>query len=98
MTYGFSPEELSTEVRGEGEAIVRRALDRAGLPAQTPAVIVEGDAAEALVAAADERKATLLVIGTHGRRGLRRLVLGSVAEGVVRRSDVPVLVVPAKRA
>lgn len=35
-----------------------------------------------------------IVIGTHGRTGLSRLLLGSIAEGVVRRSSVPVTVVP----
>jgi nucleotide-binding universal stress UspA family protein len=42
---------------------------------------------------AKERNADLIVIGTHGRRGLPRLVLGSVAEKVVRLSPVPVLTV-----
>jgi nucleotide-binding universal stress UspA family protein len=45
----------------------------------------------------DEAKrwpADLVVMGTHGRRGVERLVLGSVAEGVARRSAVPVLLVP----
>ena len=39
------------------------------------------------------RNADLIVLGTHGRRGLRRAVLGSDAEQVVRRSPVPVLLV-----
>ena len=38
----------------------------------------------------------LIVIGTHGRRGVDRLMLGSVAEGVARLSPVPVLLVHAK--
>jgi nucleotide-binding universal stress UspA family protein len=42
---------------------------------------------------ADEEKADLVVIGTHGRRGLARMVLGSVAERVVRTSHCPVLTV-----
>ena len=40
-------------------------------------------------------RADLIVLGTHGRRGLRRLVLGSDAEQVVRTASVPVLLVRA---
>jgi nucleotide-binding universal stress UspA family protein len=41
-------------------------------------------------------KADLLVISTHGRTGLRRLAMGSVAEVVLRHADIPVLVTRAK--
>ena len=46
-----------------------------------------------IVAAADEEKARMIVIGTHGRSGLDRLLLGSVAERVIRRASCPVLTV-----
>ncbi len=49
--------------------------------------------AEAIVDEAKHWKADLIVTGTHGRRGLKRLFLGSVAEGVARRSPIPVLLV-----
>lgn len=49
--------------------------------------------AEAILAAAGRSKADLIVMGTHGRRGLRRVLLGSVAEEVVRTANVPVLLV-----
>jgi nucleotide-binding universal stress UspA family protein len=45
---------------------------------------------------AEEREIDLIVMGTHGRRGLRRLLLGSVAEEVVRLASCPVLTVPEK--
>jgi len=54
---------------------------------------VPGDIGASINAAAREWGADLLVIGTHGRRGVRRLVLGSVAEAVIRQSTVPVLLV-----
>jgi nucleotide-binding universal stress UspA family protein len=95
--YGFNPEEIIKEVRTELDAHVHATLERAGLPAATPVTIVEGDPAEMIVATAKERKATLIVTGTHGRRGIRRFFLGSTAEDLVRTSETPVLVVPVPR-
>lgn len=53
-----------------------------------------GNVAEQVVSRAEEIRAELIVMGTHGRTGLRHAVLGSVAERVVQRSSRPVLVVP----
>ena len=50
---------------------------------------------EAIASEADTWTADLIVIGTHGRRGLSRLLLGSVAEGVVRVASKPVLLIRA---
>jgi nucleotide-binding universal stress UspA family protein len=49
-----------------------------------------------IVRFADERHADLIVMGTHGYGGVKRLLLGSVADHVVRQARCPVLVVPAK--
>ena len=57
-----------------------------------------GRAAEFIVAQAKKWGADLIVLGTHGRRGVKRLVMGSDAEQVVRTSPVPVLLVRAKAA
>ena len=59
----------------------------------SPAILHSEDVASALDRYADEIAADLIVIGTHGRRGLRRLVVGSVAEGVVQKATRPVLTV-----
>jgi nucleotide-binding universal stress UspA family protein len=53
-----------------------------------------GDTANGIIECSKEFNADLIVIGTHSRTGLDRLLLGSVAEHVVRYSEVPVLVVP----
>jgi len=62
--------------------------------------LVEGDAATEILRVAGETKCDLIVIGTHGRTGVRRLLLGSVAEQVVRKAPCPVLTttVPTRRA
>lgn len=54
--------------------------------------VVRGDPAQTTLRLARDRKADLIVMGTHGRRGAARALLGSVAETVLRRSPVPVLV------
>jgi nucleotide-binding universal stress UspA family protein len=64
-------------------------------------ILMESDlpsVAETIVEQATKVGADLIVLGTHGRRGISRLVMGSDAELVVRRSSVPVVLVPAHLA
>lgn len=56
-------------------------------------VIVHGDAAAEIVRVANEREVELIVISSHGRTGLGRIIFGSTAEAVVRHALCPVLVV-----
>src|SRR5262245_17944182 len=60
--------------------------------------LLAGDAADAIIRTADSENVDMIVMGTHGRRGITRLLMGSVAEAVVRRASCPVLTVkqPAK--
>ena len=53
----------------------------------------EGEPASTIARIADEREIDLVVMGSHGRTGLRRALLGSVAERTVRLAEVPVLIV-----
>jgi universal stress protein A len=55
-----------------------------------------GDPRSVIEAAAKKLNADLIVMGTHGRRGLRRMLIGSVAESVVRNAPCPVLLVRAE--
>jgi nucleotide-binding universal stress UspA family protein len=64
-----------------------------GIPLRS--VVKQGDAWRVINDTADEVGANLIVMGTHGRRGLPRALLGSVAEKVVRTAHVPVLTVHA---
>jgi nucleotide-binding universal stress UspA family protein len=57
----------------------------------------EGVAVDEIVAYADRTAADLIVMGTHGRTGVRRVLLGSVAEQVLHKARCPVLVVPPAR-
>jgi nucleotide-binding universal stress UspA family protein len=58
----------------------------------------QADPRAAVLAAIDELSADLVVMGTHGRRGIARVLVGSVAESVVRASTVPVMTVHAAQA
>lgn len=58
-------------------------------------LLEHADAREAVLDAAQKEHADLIVMGTHGRRGVRRALLGSVAEAVVRASPVPVVTLHA---
>ncbi len=60
--------------------------------------IRHGDPAEEILAAAEDLGADLVVIATHGRSGLKRLLFGSVAEAVVRRAACPVVTIRAQAA
>jgi nucleotide-binding universal stress UspA family protein len=67
--------------------------------ALTRELVVEiGEPGNLIIAAQQRLGADLVVMGTHGRRGLRHLVLGSIAERIVRESSVPVLTVRAAAA
>ncbi len=55
--------------------------------------LVEGSPAEEILRIAREMKADLIVVGTHGKGGLARLIVGSVAESVLRKASCPVLTV-----
>lgn len=88
--YGAMTQELRREAQ--------RIVDSAVASARAQGVTAEGRAVNGrtgteLLAAAHEQEADLIVVGSHGRRGLRRFFLGSVAENIVRSAPVPVLVV-----
>jgi nucleotide-binding universal stress UspA family protein len=68
----------------------REAMARGALKVDTAAV--PGSAAEVIVREARARGSDLVVVGTHGRTGLRHALLGSVAERIVQRAPCPVLV------
>jgi nucleotide-binding universal stress UspA family protein len=75
---------------GELQKLSKR-TNRAGV--ETTVLVRQGDPAEQIVRASRAKKADLIVTGTHGRRGLKRLFLGSVAQRVVALAACPVVTV-----
>jgi len=58
--------------------------------------VEEGKANEIILRVAKEWEADLIVLGTHGRTGISHLIMGSVAEHVIRHAKIPVMVIPSK--
>jgi nucleotide-binding universal stress UspA family protein len=94
---GYYVGDLIDALRESGRKLVEKAAARArkrGIKVETAIFdSVAGRVADLIIAEADRWRADLIVMGTHGRRGVNRLVLGSDAEIVVRTAPVPVLLV-----
>lgn len=82
-------QEIETGVQQSMEGLLDRVRD-AGLEGDV--AIVHGVPFQAIVDAAQDRQVDLIIMGTHGRTGLPHVLLGSVAEKVVRLASCPVLV------
>ena len=101
---GYDPTVLHDAFVEEGQRLLADALARmkhenvAGAPRIVDVAPVGEDISERIRTSANEFNADLLVLGTHGRRGFKRLFLGSVAERVVRSASLPVLLVPSRQA
>lgn len=91
----LTPEEFEreqTQIRAGAHEVVAEGVRRLGAADAEQHVLV-GDAAHAICEYASERDAAAIVIGSHGRGGFKRAVLGSVSDHVVRHAPCPVIVV-----
>lgn len=92
---------LRDEMSRHGQQLLSEAAHKARDAGVTARVrlreIESGRVAASILDTAQEYACDLIVIGTHGRRGFSRLVLGSDAERVARASSLPVLLVPARQ-
>jgi nucleotide-binding universal stress UspA family protein len=85
---------IHERLRESAQTAVDRAcerLDAAGVPHESS--VRDGSAHRSILTAADEADVDLIVMGTHGRTGVGRVLLGSVTERVVRSADAPVMAV-----
>lgn len=91
---------LQQIARRSGEQVLARATaaaSQAGISAESDLLESDGRRVEELILAEARRwLADLIVIGTHGRSGVSRLLFGSVAEGVARGADTPILLIRGK--
>jgi nucleotide-binding universal stress UspA family protein len=91
--YPEGPGDPEAKASGLALSQLQTVLAAENAPDARPTVRVASDPALAIVDFAKEIHADLIVIGTHGRTGVSRLLMGSVAEHVVRTAPCPVLVV-----
>jgi nucleotide-binding universal stress UspA family protein len=102
QAYGFVMNNVIGDLRTAGQSTLTTAQElvkKEGITVDTQLIeAFGGRAGEYILQAAQEWPADIIVCGTHGRRGLRRIVLGSDAEYLVRRSTVPILLVRAAEA
>lgn len=89
----FDEDELARRTRAELARFVEEAI---GPRERCAYEIVAGDPATEIINAVNRLAAGLIVMGTQGNSGPKRLFFGSTADAVLRRSTVPVLVVPPK--
>jgi len=93
--YAEAPQAVEDLVRKAKGFVagVKKQAEAAGVAAET--FVGEAEAYEAITNLAKEQSANMIIIGSHGRTGLRRLLMGSVAEKVIGHAPCPVLVVKA---
>jgi len=97
VSQGGEPaQSLADLIRGNAEREMRDFLAAAKLPEGVTAThhLEAGEPVSAILEAIEHHKSDLVVMGTHGRTGARHLLLGSVAEKLVRLSPVAVITVP----
>lgn len=88
-------EDLMRQTQDEVQALLARISGARTFPVKAPGIaVVTGEAAEEILAQIAECSADLVVMGTQGLEGARRMVFGSTTERVLRESPVPVLAVP----
>lgn len=90
---------VQTEAVSELQSAARDYLDKTRLHLGDPSIETisrGGDFGDTIIDVATEINADVIVMGTHSRRGLEKILMGSVAEKVLRRSAVPMFIIPTK--
>jgi len=102
--YGFSPAEIPSSpmlerIRSTSEERLLSVAKECGLPAERISTeCITSLPVQGILSTAREQKADLIIIGSHGHGFLASILLGSVAQGVIRHAEFPTLVIPHKGA
>jgi nucleotide-binding universal stress UspA family protein len=95
--FGIAPEQLDKRMKlGEKVCYQTKEMITSEFGIEAQSLLCEGDPPRVIVDIAEEKKADLIVLGTYGRRGINRLLMGSVTSQVILNSSIDVLVVKKK--
>lgn len=94
---GIDVETLRAYLKNDIIGLYEQLLTKKGNP-KIQKFIENGDPKKQIVTIAKEWHADLIVIGSHGRSGFTRALMGSIAEGVIRHACCPVLIIPAAKS
>lgn len=93
---GVTTGELAEIIKGDFKKTQQMLVDSVFKDHKVWTFVEKGNPYEIILEVADQWEADMIAIGTHGRTGLSHLLMGSVAEKVIRHSTKPVIVIPSK--
>lgn len=93
---GATPKEMAETIKNDFKNNLQVLIDKVFKDHKIRTFVEVGQPYEIILKVATEWEADLIVIGTHGKSGISHLLMGSIAEHVVRHSKIPVLIVPSK--
>ena len=93
---GIDPSDAQVELTGQAEAYLQSVAERLSADGTEAEVhVCYDEPVRAILGTAERQRADLIVMSTHGRGGLSRMLYGSVADQILRRARIPVLLVPS---
>lgn len=93
---GVTPGELADIIKNDYKKSQQLVIDKVFKDYKVWNFVEKGKPFEAILKVAEEWEADIIILGTHGRTGLSHLLMGSVAEKVIRHSTKPIFIVPTK--
>ncbi|MCO5286788.1 MAG: universal stress protein [Chitinophagaceae bacterium] len=90
-------EDTVEEVRKAAGAFLERFSQNISLP-DAERVVGSGDFADEILRVAVEKQADVVVLGSHSRKGFEKILVGSVAQKVLRKSELPLFIVPIRNS
>lgn len=94
---GIFPEQITPELKKDAEELLHQFKNDYGHGIDTEIFVPIGNVKKIILDTAQEWEAKVIVVGTHGRTGLQKLLMGSVAEHIIRHSPIPVFIVPTEK-
>lgn len=92
-----TPKEMAEIIKNDFRKAHQLLIEKVFEGSNVWSFVEEGVPYEMILKAAQQWEADLIIIGTHGRSGLAHVLMGSVAEKVIRHSAIPLLVIPVKK-